>query len=127
MGTARAQVVDRLDPATGHHVKRSTTTSRVVPARSKAMVWGAGVMGVAGLAGAVLGPSPLLLPFAPLVAIAYVPFAIASAPFGTPMGLAELGVGGKAVFVVWSGMLGAGAGRLIGAWCARRRKRGAGN
>ena len=91
------------------------------------MAWGAGVMGVAGLAGAVLGPSPLLLPFAPLVAIAYVPFAIASAPFGTPMGLAELGVGGKAVFVVWSGMLGAGAGRLIGAWCARRRKRGAGN
>ena len=28
-------------------------------------------MGMAGLAGALLGPSPLLLPIAPLVAIAY--------------------------------------------------------
>ena len=30
---------------------------------------------MAGLAGALLGPSPLLLPIAPLVAIAYLPLA----------------------------------------------------
>ena len=89
----------------------------------KATAWGAGVMGVVGLAGALLGPSPLLLPFAPLVGIAYVPFAIATAAFGTPMGLAELGFAGKAAFVVWSAALGAGAGRLVGAWRARRRAR----
>ena len=36
----------------------------------KATAWGAGIMGMAGLAGALLGPSPLLIPIAPLVAIA---------------------------------------------------------
>ena len=41
---------------------------------AKATAWGAGVMGMAGLAGALLGPSPLLLPLAPFVGIAYVPF-----------------------------------------------------
>ena len=56
---------------------------------AKATAWGAGVMGMAGLAGALLGPSPLLLPIAPLVAIAYLPFMLASAAHGTPMGLAE--------------------------------------
>ena len=93
---------------------------------AKATTWGATVMGVAGLAGALLGPSPLLLPIAPLVSLAYVPFAIATAALGAPTGLAELGVGGKAAFVVWSALLGAGAGRLIAAWRARRRKRRAG-
>ena len=63
---------------------------------AKATAWGAGLMGMAGLAGALLGPSPLLLPIAPLVAIAYLPFMLASAALGTPMGLAELGLGGKA-------------------------------
>ena len=53
---------------------------------AKATAWGAGLMGMAGLAGAVLGPSPLLLPLAPLVAIAYVPFMLVSAALGTPMG-----------------------------------------
>ena len=38
---------------------------------AKATAWGAGIMGMAGLAGALLGLSPLLLPIAPLVAIAY--------------------------------------------------------
>ena len=90
---------------------------------AKATAWGAGIMGVAGLAGALLGPSPLLLPLAPLVAIAYVPFMLATAALGTPMGLAELGLGGKAAFVVWCAALGAGAGKLFGAWRARRRKR----
>ena len=76
---------------------------------------------MAGLAGALLGPSPLLLPLAPVVAIAYVPFMLVSAALGTPMGLAELGLGGKAAFVVWCATLGAGAGKLFGAWRARRR------
>ena len=43
----------------------------------KATAWGAGVMGVAGLLGSVLGPSPLLLPFVPFISVAYVPFAVA--------------------------------------------------
>ena len=90
---------------------------------AKATAWGAGVMGMAALAGALLGPSPLLLPIAPLVAIAYLPFMLASAALGTPMGLAELGLGGKAAFVVWCAALGAGAGKLFAAWRARRRKR----
>ena len=90
---------------------------------AKATAWGAGFMGMVGLAGAVLGPSPLLLPLAPLVAIAYVPFMLATAALGAPMGLAELGLGGKAAFVVWCAALGAGAGKLFGAWRARRRKR----
>ena len=90
---------------------------------AKATAWGAGVMGMAGLAGALLGPSPLLLPLAPFVGIAYVPFMLMSAALGTPMGLAELGLGGKAAFVVWCAALGAGAGKLFGAWRARRRKR----
>ena len=90
---------------------------------AKATAWGGGLMGMTGLAGAVLGPSPLLLPLAPLVAIAYVPFMLVSAALGTPMGLAELGLGGKAAFVVWCAALGAGAGNLFGAWRARRRKR----
>ena len=89
----------------------------------KATAWGAGLMGMAGLAGALLGPSPLLLPLAPLVAIAYVPFMLVTAAVGTPMGLAELGLGGKAAFIVWCAALGAGAGKLFGAWRARRRKR----
>ena len=71
----------------------------------KATAWGAGLMGMVGLAGAVLGPSPLLLPLAPLVGIAYVPFMFATAALGAPMGLAELGLGGKAAFVVWCGAL----------------------
>lgn len=91
----------------------------------KATTWGASVMGTAGLAGAMLGPSPLLLPLAPFVAIAYVPFAIVIAVFGPPMGLAELGIGGKTAFVAWSALLGAGAGRLIGSWLEWRRTRGA--
>ena len=90
---------------------------------AKATAWGAGVIGMAGLAGALLGPSPLLLPLAPFVGIAYVPFMLVSAALGTPMGLAELGLGGKAAFVVWCAALGAGAGKLFGAWRARRRKR----
>ena len=89
----------------------------------KATAWGAGLMGMAGLAGALLGPSPLLLPLAPFVGIAYVPFMLVSVALGTPMGLAELGLGGKAAFVVWCAALGAGAGKLFGAWRARRRKR----
>ena len=62
---------------------------------AKATAWGAGLIGMAGLAGAVLGPSPLLLPLAPLVAIAYVPFMLATVALGTPMGLAELGTRGE--------------------------------
>ena len=88
-----------------------------------ATAWGAGVMGTAGLADALLGPSPLLLPLAPLVAVAYLPSAVATAALGTPMGLSELGVGGKAAFVGWSTLLEAGTGRLMGAWRARRHKR----
>ena len=76
-------------------------------------------MGVAGLLGALLGPSPLLLPFAPLISIAYAPFAVAASALGMPAGLANLGLGGKAAFIVWCVLLGAAAGRLIGAWRAR--------
>ena len=89
----------------------------------KATAWGAGIMAVAGLLGSVLGPSPLLLPFAPLVSIAYAPFAAASAALGMPLGLANLGLGGKAAFIAWCILLGAVAGRFIGAWRARRRAR----
>ena len=86
----------------------------------KATLWGAGVMGVAGLVGAVLGPSPLVLPFVPLIAVAHVPFAVATAAMGIPSGLGEIGMVGKVVFVAWSVVLGAIAGRLLGAWRARR-------
>ena len=79
-------------------------------------------MGVAGLVGAVLGPSPLVLPFVPLIAVAHLPFAGIAAAMGMPSGLGELGIAGKAVFVVWSAMLGAVAGRLLGAWRARRKR-----
>lgn len=89
----------------------------------KATVWGAGVMGVAGLLGALLGPSPLVLPFVPLISLAHAPFAGVMAAVGAPGGLAELGIAGKAAFVVWSVVLGAVAGRLIGGWQARRRAR----
>ena len=78
-------------------------------------------MGVAGLVGAVLGPSPLVLPFVPLISVAHVPFAITTAAIGMPSGLAELGIVGKVTFVAWSAVLGAVAGRLLGAWRARRR------
>ena len=78
-------------------------------------------MGAAGLIGAVLGPSPLVLPFVPLIALAHAPFAGAMAAVGVPGGLGELGIAGKAAFVVWSTVLGGVAGRLIGAWRASRR------
>ena len=91
---------------------------------AKTTAWGTGVMGIVGLAGAVLGRSPLLLPLAPLVAIAYLPLMLATAALGTPLGLADLGLGGKVELIVWCAALGAGAGKLFGAWRARRRKRG---
>ena len=87
----------------------------------KATVWGAGVMGVAGLLGALLGPSPLVLPFVPLISLAHAPFAGAMAAVGLPGGLGELGIAGKAAFVVWSTVLGAVAGRLLGSWRESRR------
>ena len=80
-------------------------------------------MGVAGLFGAVLGPSPLVLPFVPLIPVAHVPFALVMGAVGLPSGLAELGIAGKAGFVVWSAVLGAVAGSLIGSWRARRQAR----
>ena len=86
----------------------------------KATAWGAGVMGATGVIGAVLGPSPLVFPFVPLIAAAHAPFAIAMAAVGLPGGLAELGIAGKAAFVVWSAVLGAVAGSLVGAWRADR-------
>jgi len=89
----------------------------------KATAWGAGIMAVAGLLGSVLGPSPLLLPFAPLISVAYAPFAVPTSALGMPAGLANLGIGGKAAFVIWCVLLGAAAGRLHGAWRARRRAR----
>ena len=89
----------------------------------KATAWGAGIMGVAGLLGTVIGPSPLLLPFAPLISLAYAPFAVATSTLGMPAGLANLGIGGKTAFIVWCALLGAAAGRLLGAWCAKRRTR----
>ena len=78
-------------------------------------------MGAAGVIGAVLGPSPIVFPFVPLIAAAHVPFAIAMAAVGLPGGLAELGIAGKAAFVVWCAVLGAVAGRLIGSWRESRR------
>ena len=47
--------------------KRQTGGSKFLK-HPKATAWGAGVMGAAGLIGAVLGPSPLVLPFVPLIA-----------------------------------------------------------
>ena len=67
--------------------------------------------------------SPLLLPLAPVVGIAYVPFMLVTDALGTPMGLAEFGLGGKAAFIMWCAALGAGAGKLFAAWRARRRRR----
>ena len=90
---------------------------------SKATAWGADVMGIAGLAGAVLGPSPLLLPLAPLVAVANAPMMIATTVLRAPLGVAELGVAAKVAFVGWCVLFGAGEGRLIGAWRARRLTR----
>ena len=92
----------------------------------KATAWGAGIMAVAGLLGSVLGPSPLLLPFAPLISVAYAPFAVAASALGMAAGLANLGIGGKAAFIIWCALLGAAAGRLLGAWRARRRARTSG-
>ena len=87
----------------------------------KATAWGAGIMGVAGLLGSVLGPLPLLLPFVPLISIAYAPFEVATSALGMPAGLANLGIGGKAAFIVWCVLLGATTGMLVGAWRAKRR------
>ena len=87
----------------------------------KATAWGAGIMGIAGLLGSVLGPSPLLLPFAPLLSIAYAPFALATSALGMPAGFANLGLGGKAAFILWCTLLGATIGMLVGAWRAKRR------
>ena len=78
-------------------------------------------MGVAGVFGALLGPSPLVLPLAPLTAVAHLPFAAAMASVGLPSGLGELGIAGKRAFVIWWFVLGAVAGRLLGAWRAMRR------
>ena len=89
----------------------------------KATAWGAGIMGLAGLLGSMLGPSPLVLPFVPLISLAYAPFAVAASTLGLPAGLGNLGLGGKAAFVVWCALLGAAAGRLLGAWRATRRPR----
>ena len=80
-------------------------------------------MGVAGLLGSMLGPSPLLLPFAPLISVVHAPFAVATSTLGLPVGLANLGVGGKGAFFVWCVLLGAVAGRLFGAWRGSRRAR----
>ena len=91
----------------------------------KAIAWGVAIMGIAGLSGAVLGPSPLVAPFVPLIMVAYAPFAIAAAAFDAPAGLGDLGVGGKAAFVAWSAVLGAAAGRLFGVWRAKRRSKSA--
>jgi len=77
----------------------------------EAAAWGAGIVGLAGFLGSVLGPSPLLLPFAPLISVAYAPFAVATSALGTPAGLANLGLGGKGAFIVWCALLGAAAGR----------------
>ena len=77
-------------------------------------------MGVAGLLGSVLGPSPRLLPFASLISIAYAPFSAATTALGMPAGLANLVLGGKAAFIVWCALLGAAAGRLFRDWRARR-------
>ena len=56
----------------------------------KATAWGAGVMGAAGLLGTLLGPSPLVLPFVPLISLAHAPFAIAMAAVGLPGGVLVL-------------------------------------
>lgn len=89
----------------------------------KAIAWGAGILGVAGLLATVLGPSPLFLPLAPLISVVYVPFAAVADVFGTRSGLAELGFAGKGAFVAWSAVLGAVAGKAFGAWRTRRRTR----
>ena len=89
----------------------------------RATTWGAGIMGVAGLLGSVLGPSPLLLPFAPLISIAYAPFSLATSALGMPAGLANLGLAGKAAFILWCTLLGATTGMFVGAWRAKRRAR----
>ena len=83
---------------------------------------GAGITGVAGLVGAMLGPSPLVPPFVPVIAVAHLPFAGIAVAMGISSGLGELGTAGKAVFVVWSAVLGAVAGRLLGAWRTRRNR-----
>lgn len=88
----------------------------------KATVWGAVILGVGGLLGALLGPSPLVVPLAPFLTVVYVPFAMVAAALDAPIGLAELSVWGKTAFVAWCAVLGAGAGRLIGAWRTRRRR-----
>ena len=72
----------------------------------RATAWGAGVMGVAGLFGAVLGPSPLVLPFVPLIPVAHVPFALVMGA----VGLAER-TRGKPHWVVAGETSGAKAGR----------------
>ena len=90
---------------------------------SNAIAWGAGIMGVAGLLGAVLGPSPLVAPIVPLISVAHVPFAVATSVLRMPSGLGEIGVAGKAAFVVWSAVLGAVLGRIVAAWWARLRAR----
>ena len=38
-----------------------------------------------------------------------------------PAGFANLGLGGKAAFILWCTLLGATTGMLVGAWRAKRR------
>lgn len=93
----------------------------------KATAWGAGIMGTAGLLGAILGPSPLVAPVVPLISLAWIPFATAASVLDMPSGLGQLGFAGKAAFVLWSALLGAAGGRLLAAlragWRSRRADR----
>ena len=79
-------------------------------------------MAMAALLGSVLRPSPLLLPFAPLISAAYAPFAVATTALGMPAGFPNLGIGGKAAFIICCALLGAVTGRQIGGWpdCVRQ-------
>ena len=89
----------------------------------RATAWGAGIMGVAGLLGSLFGTSPLLPPFAPLISVAYTPFAVTTTALELPAGLADIRLGGKAAFVVWCALLGAVEGRLLGPRRTTRRGR----
>ncbi len=74
------------------------------------MIWGGGIMLVASLAGTLFGPSPLVLPFVPLISLSW---SLASHYPGLfDAGLQALDWDRKLLFIIWSTSFG-----VIAGWC----------
>ena len=78
----------------------------------KGLLWGGALGLLVGLSAGFLGPSPLVIPFAPIISILYFPIAT----LGGELFMYGLGGGGmlpKIIFLVWSVIVLAGVGDVI--------------